>query len=244
MLLAIGDLFSAKRTLEQWARKAAAFMHHKEVKQFQEDGVRLPLPTIQALTLCSPEFAYSGNARKIARATRYRAVVASACRQMVQQELKNTYTPDDHDWPTWISREARRRTLLMICDLEISIACLVGLPQMLELYDLSIPLPCANEIWYAMSEHEWQDRSLRQYIQRGIPLRSNELLAALLRDEELVISTGWDAINHSATALLELINMTRRTVKARRTGRDWIAVFYEEIAWMRGNRRGIQFSWE
>jgi hypothetical protein len=174
MLLAIGDLFSAKRTLEQWARQAAAFLHHKEVKQFEEDGVRLRLPTIQALTLCLPEFAYSGNPRKIARATRYRAVVASACRQMVQQELKNTYTPDDHDWPTWISREARRRTLLMICDLEISIACLVGLPQMLELYDLSIPLPCANEIWYAMSEHEWQDRSLRQYIQRGIPLRCNE----------------------------------------------------------------------
>jgi hypothetical protein len=214
LLLAVGDVYSTEKTVERWARTAAAYLLQKKVEQFEESGKPLSLETVQALNMHVTELAYSGNPQKIALSIRYRICLVGACRDLLQQDANET-AEDDECWLSWIARETRRRTLVHSYTTDSIISLHLSQPPMLRLSELRIPLPCSNETWFAKSQSQWQElRLLESHNQTE--LCCNQVLSALLRDAQLVMSHCRERMDLAAIAIavFELIAITRRLMEA------------------------------
>ena len=157
LFLAIGDVFSSEKMLERWARQASAYLILQNVEEFENSRRVLPLLTVQALGMYAVELAYSGDPQKIARSMRYRVCIACACRDRLREEMEENKFDAEDSWVSWVSRESRRRTLTHPYYAEMSISLHLGLPPMLKLSDLTIPLTSSNEVWFAGSESQWQE---------------------------------------------------------------------------------------
>lgn len=119
---------------------------HLRVEQFKTFGHPVPLASIQALAMYIYELAFSGDPQGIVRSMRYRICLASACRDMLQEEIEEAGLNAEESWMSWIKRESRRRTLINIYYTEMSVSLHLGFPSLLKLSDLRMPLPCSNEV--------------------------------------------------------------------------------------------------
>jgi hypothetical protein len=213
LLLAIGDVYSSQQTLERWARKAFQYLVREEIDRFENSGTDLPLTTVQALSMWISELAYSGDEKKMLMAAHCRLTVAHACRALREESI--VAGPDGDDaagWIAWVRRETIRRTLLVIYRTETGISMYQGVPPMLSVSELRVPLPDSDELWYADSHLKWQQIRERRLIGTGPSLRFDQVLSDLMHTGGDSISRcdGMVGLHVVAVGLQELILMARR----------------------------------
>jgi len=221
LILAVGDVFSPEKSMERWARKAFYYLLPFEIENYEKSGEELPITLVQAINMCVSELVFSGDARRIAQATRYRAVLSNASRQLQIEENNDDESimgDDAGGWLAWINRETRRRTLMHLYLTDTSISLHLGIAPVLRPADLRIPLPCSNDVWFASTNSQWQELvELENLARRGEPrLYFNNLLSLIMNDSPALVAQcrGIMDLTAIAIALQELITMARRLSEA------------------------------
>jgi hypothetical protein len=215
LLLAIGDMYSEQQTLERWARKSFRYLLRLEVEKYETSESTLSLTTIQALNMWVYELVYisSDETKSVLQAAHCRATLSYACQKLQQdEELYRTRKQDGDDeiaWISWIRSETRRRTLMSIYTTETVISMYLSVAPHLRVSQLKIPLPEADELWYAESHQKWQQ--LRRLGRRGPSIQFNEVLSDLMNAGNLIREyNGVVGLHVVMIGIEELIVMARR----------------------------------
>ena len=212
LLLAIGDVYSADthQTLERWARKAFRFLVRKEIELFETSDYEIPLTTIQALAMWISELVYSGSgdSKTLLYAHHCRLTLAHACQSFLEEKPEQEGV-DAASWISWIKRETTRRTMMLIYRTETMVTMYLGVPPLLKVSELKLPLPDCDELWYADSHSKWLN--IRQGKREETSLRFDQVLSDLMHGGNLVARcTGIVGLHVVAVGLHELISMARR----------------------------------
>jgi hypothetical protein len=243
LLLAIGDVYSAEKTVDPWARKTFRYLMRNAIDEYENSNQEFPITSIQALNMWVSELTYASDPTTILLANHCRVTLAHICQQLQAEEDRETKfnSPgygDETSWVIWIKRETRRRTLMSIYLTETSASMYLGAAPMLKLSELRVPLPESNEIWCADTYGQWQQLRQRSP-QEGTVLYFHEILAQLLETGEDMISqcSGVVGLHVVAVGLQEMIEMARKVRGLNGQGHGCSAFL------MRKSREGLE-AWK
>ena len=171
LLLAIGDVYSAEKTVDPWARKTFRYLMRNAIDEYENSNQEFPITSIQALNMWVSELTYASDPTTILLANHCRVTLAHICQQLQAEEDRETKfnSPgygDETSWVVWIKRETRRRTLMSIYLTETSASMYLGAAPMLKLSELRVPLPESNEIWCADTDNG--NNSVRDHLKKEL----------------------------------------------------------------------------
>jgi len=214
LLLAVGDVYSEHRTVEEWARKSFRYLLRLEIEKYENSEEDLPITTIQALNMWIYELVYvrSDESKAHLQATHSRVTLAYAAQQLQQEEELYRARREGNDevaWVSWIKSETRRRTLMVIYMTDTMVSMFLGVPPLLRVAELRVPLPESDDLWYAESHQKWQQ--LRRKGKKGRTIQFNEVLADLMNAGDLIREcNGVVGLHVIMVGIQEMMAMARR----------------------------------
>ena len=213
LLLAVGDVYSEHRTLEQWARRSFKFLLDQQIERYEVSDEELPITTIQALNMWVYHLAYvrSDDPKAMLQATHNRITLSYACQSLQTQAENSVMTEGDDEsaWISWIQSETRRRTLMSVYMADTMISMFMNVAPLLRVSQLKVPLPESDDLWYAESHQKWQ--RLRRTQKKVVSLHFNEVLADLMSAGALIKDcNGVVGLHVIAVGIEEMIAMARR----------------------------------
>jgi hypothetical protein len=206
MLLATGDIYSQRRTVDVWAHDAFRYLLHFDLEKFENGEAELPTFTIQSLILSVSVMAFSVDAKKMLLASHQRVTMAHICHRLLEldEEERSFHQIEEETevgWLNWIRRETRRRILQVAHVIETSVSMYYGEPSMLRISELNIPLPESEDLWCAESHERWLHIRRTMGFQEEEQPHFRHVLANLIYDDGHMIERYNDLAGRHALAV-------------------------------------------